>query len=310
MDRNTIRKARWGAAVLAAAAAVAGAVSYPYLAVSAMRRNFKKNDDRRDEGLETPEGVRRIDDIPYGDGAMQVMDVYRPAEAEGPLPCIVSVHGGGYFYGTKETYQYYCMDLALRGFAVVNFSYRLAPAHKFPVQLQDVNEAVVCAVSMSEELGIDTGNMFFVGDSAGAQLLSQYAAAWADPEYAAALGLEVPGFSMNAVALNCGMYEIDRSGLFGRIYVGRGTPAELLDVKAHIGEGYPPCFVMSSTGDFLRENAAPMGEFLESQGVESVVRIYGDEETRPGHVFHVDVRDPIGRQSNDDECAFFRAHLK
>ena len=32
----------------------------------------------------------------------------------------------------KELYQFYCMSLAERGFAVVNFTYRLAPEYKYP----------------------------------------------------------------------------------------------------------------------------------------------------------------------------------
>ena len=61
----------------------------------------------------------------------QKLDVYRQKDATGKLPVIVSVHGGGWVYGDKERYQFYCMDLAERGFAVVNFSYRLAPEYKF-----------------------------------------------------------------------------------------------------------------------------------------------------------------------------------
>ena len=38
-------------------------------------------------------------------------------------PVIVSFHGGGWVYGDKNVYQFYCMELAKRGFAVVNYSY-------------------------------------------------------------------------------------------------------------------------------------------------------------------------------------------
>lgn len=55
------------------------------------------------------------------------------------IPVIVSVHGGGWGYGDKERYQYYCMSLAQQGFAVVNFSYRLASKYKFPAPLEDTN---------------------------------------------------------------------------------------------------------------------------------------------------------------------------
>ena len=97
-----------------------------------VRKSFKMNDEIRDAGLTTPADVVRYDDILYGsDEVWQRLDVYRPAEAEGKtLPVIVSVHGGGFVYGDKELYQYYCMNLAQKGFAVVNFTYRLAPEFK------------------------------------------------------------------------------------------------------------------------------------------------------------------------------------
>ena len=107
---------------------------------SIIRREFKKGDDIRDAGLTAPDDVIRYKDIAYGkDSAMQVLDVYRPKDTEGSLPVIVSVHGGGWVYGDKELYQYYCMSLAQRGFAVVNFTYRLAPEYQFPAPVEDTN---------------------------------------------------------------------------------------------------------------------------------------------------------------------------
>ena len=76
----------------------------------------------------------------YGeDKTWQILDVYKPKSAEGKLPVIVNVHGGGWVYGTKEVYQFYCMSLAQMGFAVVNFNYRLAPENKFPSSVEDTN---------------------------------------------------------------------------------------------------------------------------------------------------------------------------
>ena len=100
-----------------------------------VRYNFGKGDRKRDAGLTTPDDVKRYDNIPYGrDKKWQILDVYRPKEKEGKLPVIISVHGGGWVYGTKEVYQFYCMSLAQRGFAAVNFNYRLAPGHRYPAQ--------------------------------------------------------------------------------------------------------------------------------------------------------------------------------
>ena len=78
-----------------------------------IRSEFKKGEDIRDAGLTTPENIVRYDDIAYGpDPRQQSLDVYIPKDCEGKrLPVIVSVHGGGWVYGDKERYQYYCMSL-------------------------------------------------------------------------------------------------------------------------------------------------------------------------------------------------------
>ena len=68
-----------------------------------MRLAFKRGDDKRDAGLTVPADVRRVVDIPYGaDKKWNLLDVYRPKDAKGRLPVIVSVHGGGWVYGDKD----------------------------------------------------------------------------------------------------------------------------------------------------------------------------------------------------------------
>ena len=138
-----------------------------------MNREWKVNDAKRDAGLTTPENIVRYDDLLYGpDEKINRLDVYRPKAAEGKtIPVIVSIHGGGWVYGDKELYQFYCMSLAQRGFAVVNFTYRLAPGHKFPAQLEDTNMVMEWVFAHAGEYGLDTRNIFMVGDSAGAHLL-------------------------------------------------------------------------------------------------------------------------------------------
>jgi acetyl esterase/lipase len=99
------------------------------------------SDAERDAGLTTPPEVERFDDIQYGsDSQWNVLDVYRPKALSGKLPVIVSFHGGGWVYGDKNVYQFYCMELAKRGFAVVNYSYRLAPEYRYPAPYEDTNE--------------------------------------------------------------------------------------------------------------------------------------------------------------------------
>lgn len=284
-----------------------------------VRKMFKEGDDKRDAGLTTPESVRRYDDIVYGeDEKWQVLDVYRPKESEGvKLPVIVSVHGGGWVYGDKDRYQYYCMELAEKGFAVVNFTYRLAPEFTYPAPLEDTNLVFSWVLEHANEYGFDKEHIFAVGDSAGAHCLGLYAAICTNPEYAKCYDFVVPGgFVPKAIALNCGAYQIKLDGsvdeLTGKLMADylpeKGTEDELarISVEKHITKAYPPTFFMTAVEDFLRSQAPILEEKLLACEVPFVFRSYGDAKERLAHVFHLDIRTEAAKLCNEEECDFFR----
>ena len=285
-----------------------------------IRYQFGKGDRKRDAGLKTPEDVKRFDDISYGpDRKYQLLDVYRPKDVEGKLPVIVSVHGGGWVYGTKETYQFYCMSLAQRGFAVVNYSYRLAPKHKYPAQLEDANTVIKWILNNADTYGFDTDNIFAVGDSAGGQQLSVYAAMLNDKGYADYYSIDTPeGFQFNAIALNCGVYQRDyskkdlTSGLMKDVLPKGWTnkDLEMFNSADKIRPGYPPTYVMSASGDFLKDQVDLIVPALEKNKIPYVAKIYGDESNKLGHVFHVNMKLKDAALCNDEECAFFRSYMK
>lgn len=283
-----------------------------------LRAEFKKADDVRDALMSTPEDVDRWDNIVYGhtDREWQRLDVYRPKQAKGEdLPVIFSVHGGGWMYGDKERYQYYCMSLAQRGFAVVNFSYRLAPENKFPAQLEDLNLVCKWIMKRAGRFHFDTERIFAVGDSAGAQLLGLYAGICTNPEFAKKFDLQIPeGFAITAMALNCGVYEIKpkqgdlTSQIMEELLPEHGTEEELekMNVLAGITDEYPPVFCMSAVADFLKDQAMLLSAKLIEQNVPFVLRIFGDKVNQLGHVFHCDIKTIDAAQCNDAECDFFR----
>lgn len=290
-----------------------------------VRKNFKAGDDIRDAGLTTPEDIVRYDDIVYGDDPKwQCLDVYRPKAEEGKrLPVIVSVHGGGWVYGDKERYQFYCMNLAQRGFAVVNFTYRLAPEVKFPAALEDTNSVFAWVLDNADKYGFDKEHVFAVGDSAGAHNLGLYAGICTNPAYAAKYGFRTPeGFVPTAIALNCGAYVITLSKgpdgsddltqtLMGDLLPEKGTDEELelINVVNHVTPNYPPTFFMTCTGDFLKNQAPLLAEKLAEAEVPFMYRFYGDKDHELGHVFHCNIKSRDAKLCNDEECGFFKKFL-
>lgn len=277
-----------------------------------------RNDRKRDAKIPLPNGVAEYRNISYGpQGKHHLLDISCPKGTDAPLPTIVSIHGGGYVYGSKEIYRRYCMDLARRGFAVVNFNYRLSPRWKFPAPLEDTNRVMQWICEKGEKYHLDPSRLFLVGDSAGAQLASQYAAIVSSPAYAANFDFTVPQIRLLAVGLNCGLY--DQAGQaaqprkdLNRDYLGtRISPEDpRLQVLKAIDGNYPPAYVMTACCDFLRPNAEPMAKLLEQRGIPCVYKCYGSEEQKEiAHVFHVNIALPEAQLCNDEECAFFRQYL-
>lgn len=286
------------------------------------RKEWAAADAVRDAGLTPPEDIIRYEDMSYGPhGDWNMLDVYCPVGTSAPLPTIVNIHGGGWFYGSKQLYSHYSMRLAQRGFTVVNFNYRLAPESKYPAPLEDICAVAKWMMENADKYYIDLNNIFMVGDSAGGQLCQQFCTLLTNYEYRKFFDFAPPeGFKVNACALNCGCYFIPISRLVSPKRMGFIFEAYFpedylpcckhLNVKKYVTRDFPPAFVMSAANDYLKMMAAPMHRILKRKGVESVLRIYGTKEQKEiGHVFHVNCYLELAAQCNDDQAAFFRAHM-
>ena len=96
-------------------------------------------------------------------------ELYVP-EGPGPFPVFVHIHGGGWYTGSAAMDRRFGMEVASRGFIVVNVDYALAPKHAFPSGLEDCLYAVRWAsLNISQYKG-DPSNIFLGGGSAGANL--------------------------------------------------------------------------------------------------------------------------------------------
>ena len=243
------------------------------------------------------------------------MDLYIPKEEKEKLPIIISFHGGGWVYGDKDRYQYYCMSLAERGFAVINFTYRLAPEFKHPAPLEDMNQVVHWVMNHAKDYFLDIEHIYGVGDSAGAHLLTLYASILTNKEYASTYDFKAPvGFHFNALALNCGAYniipELELTGALIKEYMPQGgTEEEFIEIdpKQYITSDFPPCFVMTAEGDFLVEDALTMSQVLTHHNVPHMYKYYvGDKPLN--HIFHCNIRLKEATQCNDEECQFFKKY--
>lgn len=279
--------------------------------------NASRSDRKRDALIPLPEGVTECRNISYGPhGDWNLLDVYYPDKTAEALPTIVSIHGGGYVYGSKEIYRRYGMDMARRGFAFVNFNYRLAPKWRFPTPLFDTNAVMEWICANAARYHLDPNRIILVGDSAGAQLASQYAAIATNPTYASLFFMKVPGIRIRCLGLNCGLYHMSRIASGPRKglhldYLGKEKNIPSKDPRFRVLESvtadYPPAYITTACHDFLRAEAAPMHEYLTGKGIVSKVKCYGCEEDESiGHVFHVNIITEEAKRCNDESAEFFR----
>lgn len=286
-------------------------------AILQMRKQFKTQDDKRDAGLPTeiPE-VTRIDNLSYGpDSKWNLLDIYLPKNVTKPIPTIINIHGGGWCYGTKETYQFFGLNWAKRGFAFVNANYRLAPDVAFPKELDDVNQYVHFVAQHADEYNLDKNNVFLMGDSAGGQMAEQYVTILTNPKYRQLFDYEMTDLKFKAVVLNSAANFMAEPNAINGAVAGYFTPesvqkySEQLNVEKYITKDFLPAYISTANQDFLRNSAFKMDGFLIAKNISHICKMYGDEKNPRGHVFLINQKDELAKKANDDEMVFLKSFL-
>jgi acetyl esterase/lipase len=102
------------------------------------------------------------------------LDIYFSKETKGKLPVTVYVHGGGWQNGDKSigAGAMAIGELVKRGYLVVSVNYRLAPAYKFPAQIEDVKCAIRFLRAHAKEYNLNPKRIGVWGGSAGGHLVA------------------------------------------------------------------------------------------------------------------------------------------
>jgi acetyl esterase/lipase len=119
---------------------------------------------------ELSDRVARTDyPIPGSDGI--VVRVHRPVEADGDLPCVYWIHGGGMVMGSYAgddlRFDRWCPRHRCVG---VSVEYRLAPETPYPGPLEDCYAGLQWVYEHAGELGVDRARIGIGGPSAGGGL--------------------------------------------------------------------------------------------------------------------------------------------
>jgi arylformamidase len=110
-------------------------------------------------------------DLAYGADYWQKLDIY-PARRmmAKSAPVLIFLHGGAWTNGTKEWMGFMAPPLVDLPAVFVAGNYRLAPAVRFPAQLEDCCDMVAWVHAHIAEYGGDPDRIFIGGHSAGGHL--------------------------------------------------------------------------------------------------------------------------------------------
>lgn len=137
-----------------------------------------------DEVIEEDSRYRLIRDISYREGEPRCqLDLYYPSGGK-PYSTVIWFHGGGITNGNKSI----PVPLRNKGVAVVSANYRLSPAVKAPVYIEDAAAAVAWTLQNIARFGGGKPDRVYVsGHSAGGYLASMVGL---DPQWLAAHDLK------------------------------------------------------------------------------------------------------------------------
>jgi acetyl esterase len=264
-----------------------------------------------------PAGGRTLADQPV-DGPWPGLrfDLHLPPVPAPPggHPLLVWIHGGGWVSGRKEDVANYLRIVAARGaVAAASLDYTLAPDAVHPTQLQQVHAGLRTLRAQAARLGIDPQRIVLAGDSAGAQLAAQLAAAITHPAYGERLGVPAGSVDPRAIrgtALFCGPFDLALFRLDGPLGPvlravlwaltgerdAQATPAfELASVLRHVSGDFPPTFISVGNADPLKAHSLAMEARLRALGVPVQTLYFPDDHTPPlGHEYQFTLDDPAG----------------
>lgn len=234
------------------------------------------------------EEIGRVEDfkIPHPQRAIPVR-IYTPA-AEGPFPCLVYFHGGGWVVCDLDTHDGVCRAIARQaGAVVVAVDYRLSPEHKFPAAVEDCYAATQWVAAHAARLGVDPRRLAVGGDSAGGNL-SAVTCLKSRNEGGPALALQVLVYPVtNLVSFDTASYREFADGYYltrAEMEWFRGhylaQPEDAQDpyaspLLAPDLSGLPPALVITAECDTLRDEGEAYARRLAAAGVAVTATRYG-----------------------------------
>lgn len=240
--------------------------------------------------------------IPGPEGEPDIsVRITRPKSADGALPGVYFIHGGGMVLGDVEGENVGATTISEQVNAVVvSVEYRLAPENPYPAPVEDCYAGLVWMTQHAAELGIDPARIALYGGSAGGGLVLATALLARDRK-GPKVAFQMPIYPMiddrNETASS---HEISDVGIWDRSanieawewYLG-GKDADEYAAPARAQElsGLPPTFIDVGTVDLFRDEDIAFANRLMQAGVPTELHI------NPGSYHAAEIFAPDARLS-------------
>ncbi|KAF1553374.1 Arylacetamide deacetylase-like 4, partial [Eudyptes schlegeli] len=224
--------------------------------------------------------------------------VYQPkATSDGRRRGIIFFHGGGWVFGSLDTYEKVCRYISRESESVVvSVQYRLAPEHKYPAAYEDCLNATIHFMKNIEHYGVDPARIIICGDSAGGNLaaaVSQTLAGRSDlPRLRAQIliypGLQALDFNLPSYQQNRGVPLLfrERAAFFALQYLN-GDALHMQEVLE--GSHIPP------------DMRLKYGKWVSPDNIPEKFKIRGYKPHKP-HEFKAEVYETVKRLCEPDPC--------
>lgn len=299
------------------------------LIVKIMQVSWKfcdKSDKKRMATQTPPENVVKVKDIPYIDDGnpYHKFDVFYPEGkiAKEGLPVIIDIHGGGWMYATKDLNEYYCMELAKKGYCVFSISYRLVPDVTVNEQIKDCTEALAFIRANMKDYPANKKTVMLTGDSAGGQLALYSTILNNNPDAREIFGTVDTKLNIKCLLLTSpvtyaksgGWFSIYTKNMWGKDYKTKSTYNYMdLNEIMELANDMPPTYFITSSGDTLaHDQTVNAYNYFVEKGYECEIEDFTDlrDGKKLPHVFSVlDPFDEYGQKAIDNALDYYQKSL-
>lgn len=285
-----------------------------------------KSDKKRMATQTPPENVVKVKDVEYLDDGnpYHKFDVFYPEGTipkEG-LPVIIDIHGGGWMYASKDLNEYYCMELANKGYCVFSISYRLVPDVTVYEQIKDCTDALAYINSNMKNYPANKKTVMLTGDSAGGQLALYSTILNNNPDAREIFGTVDTKLNIKCLLLTSpvtyaksgGWFSIYTKKMWGEDYKTKAAYNYMdLDEIMELANNMPPTYFITSSGDTLaHDQTVNAYNYFADKGYECEIQDFTDlrDGKKLPHVFSVlDPFDEYGQKAINNALDYYQKAL-